>query len=451
MKKLAFIGSFLFCNFYYTVAQDNNEVILLTLDDCINTALEKNTQIKRANNDVLIAKANKFQSIMNFLPSLNANLNYDFFFGNFFDTNAARQVSEITNSSNPNIASDVTIFNGLNNHYVKKQRTLEYEASEYNKDDSYLTVESTILDNYLTVIIDRENIKVSEKRMELLEQQLERAKKRESVGVGGMEDVFNFQSQLSNEKVTYTNLLNTLRRDKLTLLQSMQLEIDNLNYDIVPVEAEDTELLQEIEPFNVVMEDILGKAPSLRAANLNMNAAQYQMKASSARRFPRLAVQGVVGSNYSSNGARNPETGDFEEDASLQQQLQYNEFQYVNVYLRIPIFNNYQRTTDYQVAKINMANAEIGVQEARNNITFLVQQVYLDYVQAQQTYISSKENLEALDQSFEFMKRRYETGNTDFYTYVQSLNNRDRASIQLINAKYSIIFRKKILDIYRNL
>jgi len=55
-----------------------------------------------------------------------------------------------------------------------------------------------------------------------------------------------------------------------------------------------------------------------------------------------------------------------------------------------------------------------------------------------------------LDQTYVFMKKRFETGNTDFYTYLESLNNKNRAEIQLINAKYSIIFRKKVLDLYRS-
>ncbi|MEQ9051618.1 MAG: TolC family protein, partial [Marinoscillum sp.] len=129
--------------------------------------------------------------------------------------------------------------------------------------------------------------------------------------------------------------------------------------------------------------------------------------------------------------------------------MEFNEFEYVNFSLNIPIFSRYQTSNNIQVAKVGMANAELGVAQSMNTITNLVQTAYLDLVSAQNTYISAKENLEATTQTFEFMKKRFETGNTDFYTYLESLNNKNRAELELINSKYSIVFRKKILELYR--
>lgn len=430
---------------------DEKEVQVLSLDDCINTALDRNLQLKRARNNELIARANDFQAIMNFFPSLTASINYDFFFGTFFDTNAARQISATTNSSNPNLSTNMTIFNGLANHYTKRQTLKAVEAAALNVEGQRLSVESSILGSYLQVIIDQENIKISEQRVELLEKQLQRAVKRESVGVGGMEDVYNFQSQLANEKLNLTVAQNTYRSDKLALLQAMVLDVTEKEYEIAPYELESEDLLLEIESFDQVLTQILYDMPSVKSAKANLESSKYQMKAASASRLPSINMFGRIGSNYSSNGALNPETGEFEADATFDQQIGYNEFEYLNFSLSIPIFQNYRRSTDYQVAKINYANAEIGVSESINNITNLVQQVYLDLVSAQETYVSAKENLESLTQSYEFMKKRYETGNTDFYTYLESLNNKNRAEIQLVNAKYSIIFRKKILDLYRSM
>ena len=102
-------------------AQTEQDVTVLTLDDCIKTGLERNIRLKQARNNEIIAESNRFQSIMNFFPTLSAGINYDYFFGNFFDTNAARQVSETTNSSNPNLSSSLVLFNGFNNHFQLNQ------------------------------------------------------------------------------------------------------------------------------------------------------------------------------------------------------------------------------------------------------------------------------------------------------------------------------------------
>jgi outer membrane protein len=438
--------------FSVIVAQgQSRDTVVLTLDECIEIALDRNNTLKRAKNEELIARANRFQAIMNFFPTLNAGANYDFFFGNFFDTNAARQVSATTSSSNPNINSSLTLFNGFSNHYNMRRRENELTAAQQSIDGTRISVESDILTNYLNVIRSQENLKISLQRIDLLSQQLDRAKKRESVGVGSMEDVYNFQSQLANEKLQLTNSKNEVKRNKLLLLQSMQIDITEAVYEVATVNIESIENLQDLPPFDDFLNEVLSVMPTVLAAKSTLDASRYGMKAASANRMPSITVSGALGSNYSSNGARNPETGEFEPNATVAEQLTYNEFEYVNFRLSIPIFQNYQRTTNYQVAKINLANAEIGVNEAINSVTNAVQQAYLDYSAAQEVYQSSIENLEALEQSFFFMKKRYELGNSDFYNYLESLNNKNRAELQLVNAKYSMIFRKKVLDLYRSL
>ena len=129
--------------------------------------------------------------------------------------------------------------------------------------------------------------------------------------------------------------------------------------------------------------------------------------------------------------------------------MDFNQFEYLNFSLSLPLFSRFQNHNAIQVAKLNMANAELDTQQANLTATNTVQTVYLDLIAAQNTYRSASENLVALQQSFEFMEKRYQTGNSDFYTYLESLNNKNRAEVQLVNAKYSIVLRRKILDLYR--
>lgn len=429
-------------------AQQNSEVTVLTLDDCINYALENNIALKRAKNGELIAKANRFQAIMNYFPSLTAGINYDFFFGNFFDQNAARQVSETTNSSNPNLSSSMVIFNGFANQYTLKRRIQEQKSAEENVKSAMLNVETNILLYYLTVATNKETVNVSQSRVDLLQTQLDRELKRIEVGVGNPESAYALRAQLSNEKLTLTNAQNSLRGSLLLLVQEMQLDTD-VAYDISSVEVSDEDLLLEIEPFDVVLNESLNVNPNLKGVEADLEASRYSLKTFRANRLPTISAFGRLGSNYSSNGARNPSTGDFEADATFSDQLDFNKFEYVNFSLSIPIFAQFQRSTNVQVAKVNFLNSELDRQATINTITNTVQRVYLDLVAGQQTYLSAMENMDAQNSSFEFIKKRFDVGNTDFNAYLESLNNKNRAEFQLVSSKYEILFRKKILDLYR--
>ncbi len=443
-----FFGSFMTIGFLLNAQTEESKIVVLTLDDCIKTAIERNTTLKRAKNTELSAQYRRMQAIGNFFPDLNASVNYDYFFGNFFDTNAARQVSATTNSSNPNVSSRIVLFNGLSNHYTNAQRKNELLTASYSVKTTEDNIEALILSNFLVVINDKENIKIEKDRLALLENQLEREKKRLSVGVGDLTSVYNLQSQIANQKLTLNNLENTYKGDHLALIQSMQLDITQAEYEVADYEIAEEELLVSLRPFDEVLDEILSKNPSIAAARHSMDASRYQMKAARASYYPTISAFGVVGTNYSSNGARNPETGAYEADASFQDQVRYNEFEYVNFTIDIPIFSRLQSRNAVQQAKITMANSELAMYDAVNNVTNLVQRAYLDLVNAQNSYVSAKSNLEVAEQTFEFMKKRLETGNTDYYTYGESLNNKNRAELTLVNAKYSIIFRKKILELY---
>lgn len=443
MRK--FIFGILFTVGIIAVAQDSRQ---LSLDDCISIAMEKNIDLKRARNNEISARANRFQAIMNFFPTLSAGINYDYFFGNFFDQNAARQVSATTNSSNPNISSSVILFNGFSNQYNLKQRISEQRASEAAVDNAQLTVKSDIMTFYLNAVLSRENLRIAQDRVDLLVAQLDREEKRVSVGVGNLDAVYNLRSQLSNEKQNLINAQNTLSTSELTLIQAMQLNPAD-NYQITPADIQEDDLLTDLDPFDVVLADALNINPAIEQADAGKEAARYSYKATAASQYPTVSAFGRIGSNYSSNGARNPETGDFEPDATFRDQLEFNQFEYINFSLNIPVFNRFQTRRDIQVAKVGILNAELDYELAKNTVTNLVQRVYLDMLNAQTTYQSAKENLEAQQAIFEFIKKRFETGNTDFNSYQESLTNKNRAELQLVNAKYSIVFRQQILDLFR--
>ena len=94
-----------------------------------------------------------------------------------------------------------------------------------------------------------------------------------------------------------------------------------------------------------------------------------------------------------------------------------------------------------------MLNSELSLEQAKNTVTNSIQQAYLNLVNAQTSYAAAKESLTNLNTSFEFAKNRYENGTIDFFTYLQSLNGKNRGEFELVQAKNRILFRRLVLDI----
>lgn len=448
--KFGLCSLIFFSLLFISFTNNAQEVRKLTLEECIDIALTNNIDVQRARNNALIASSNKKQALLNFLPSLQGRLNYDVFTGTFWDDNAARQVTEVSNASRPNINSNFIVFNGLRNHYNRKQTTDAFKASNFAVENAKQTVQTNVISFYLNLAADKQNLKISEGRLDLLTQQLEREEKRQEAGVGRIEEVYNLRSQVASERLNLTTLQNTYRRDKLLLIQALQ-EVETKDIEISDLEISDEEVDKEIDSYQNVIDKSKLFSPGLKSANLSLSASKSAVRAAQADRYPTISLYGEIGSRYSSNGATNPETGVPEPDASFFDQLDFNQFEYANISLNIPIFTRGVTSNNIQIAKINMLNAELDLKQAEMDLTNAVQQAYLDLVTAKSTYDAAKENLIALEQAFNFMKSRYTSGDSDFYSYLESLNNKNQAEMELNNAKYSIALRRKILNILQGL
>ena len=431
MRK--FIFGILFTVGVIAVAQDSIRVI--TLEECIDMALARNLTIKQNQNNLYGAQSNKRQAYLNFLPTLNANLNHSYSDGS--DIVAGDVIAFTSWNGRPNVSSSLNLFNAFANHHLLNRRKHEFEASKYQLEDSKLTIKATVIRNYLNVLVDSENVRISDQRLEFLEEQLEREKKRVSVGVGNLETVYNFQSQVANEKLNNVNLKNQYQSDLLSLLQSIQIE----NYQGVtpkPLDVEDVDILVEYDAYDQVLTEIMSYSFSLKSAEESEIAATSQLKQSRSGRYPNLSLFGQHARNFTSQN-----------DIDYADQIRTTPTNFAQVTLQVPIFNRYQVQNNIDNSKVAMLNAQLQNDQAALNVTNAAQRDYLDLVAAQTSYQTAQENYEALNQTFEFIKKRFETGNTDFYSYLESLNNKNRAEAQLINAKYTIVLRKRILDLYR--
>lgn len=456
VKRIAFMMTLLWLSGMVAVAQEENatqadssaQSKMLTLDECLKIAMDNNIQLKQIRNNTRIAKANDFQAIMNYLPSLSGFGNYSWNNGTAFDNSSGQFFTGSRENSFLSLNADMVLFNGMANHFNKKAtaKTLESNVNQIKATEQ--TVNATVLGAYLNVILDKKRSEISEDRIELLQAQLEREKKRNEVGVGDLAQVYNFQSQLANENLNYVNLQNQFKRDKLALLQALQLDVSK-QYKVAPISLEEEAAVLESDSFSEVLAQSVLYSPSLKSANANVEAAKFRHRAAQSAYLPTLRVLGSYSTQYSSLNKDN--SSGTPVDLSIADQYNNLTNKSVELRLTVPIFNRYSIRTNAQVARLNRENAKLDLENSELTFTNTIQQVYLDLIAAQETYKAAQDNLVSLNQSYEFAKTRYEHGNTDFFTYLESLNNKNRAEIELVNARYSIVFRKKILDVYRGL
>ena len=414
---------------------------VLTLDECIQIAVDNNLNIKRARNEAMIANMTYRQSKFNFLPSLSASASHRWSEGLQFDQTSGGLVNTTTLGGGGSIFGNVTIFDGFQNRLNMDRNAYLVQSSEQNISSTIQTTEAAIVASFLQYISTKESLKIADETLNLLKQQLDQVEKRQKAGVDNMEQVYNLRSQVAQQQLTIVQFNNDIQASKLTLIQLLILD-PNDAYEFEGVSLGDADLVAEIDSYEQIRNESLEYSPAVKAAVLNLEATKKSMKIAQNSWMPTFSIGGSYGTGWSSNVKSNNEVVD------LSTQFQNNVSKSAGFNLSVPLFTRFNNQTQLQQSKIQVVNSELSLEQAKNSMTNLVQQAYLDLVNAKTSYLAAKESLVNLAKGFEFSKSRYDNGTVDFVTYLQSLNGKNRGELQLVQAKYRILFRKLILDIY---
>lgn len=423
---------------------------VLTLEECIDIALDNNINIKTARNNAISARAGYTQSKFNFLPSLSASASHNWNEGLSFDQTSGNLVNTTTLSGNGSISAGITIFNGFQNILDMQRNKFLYQASEEAIKGSIQATEAQIVAQFLNVVSTRENLKIQEQTKSLLQEQLSREEKREAAGVGNMEQVYNFRSRVAAQNLLIVNQRNSLASNKLALVQLLLLDPSE-EYEFEGITINDEELEKEIEVYAAIYKRSLEFSPQLKSAELTLEATKKSLKISQNSWMPSLTLGGSYGTGWSSNVKALDDNGSpilpLRVD-DLGSQFQRNVSKGAGLSLSIPLFTRFGNRTAIQRSKIGMLNSELRLEQTKNTLTNQVQQAYLDLINAKTSYAAAQESLINLNIAYEFAKNRYESGTIDFVTYLTSLNGNNNGELELVRSKYQILFRQLIIDIY---
>ena len=420
----------------------------LSLEQCLTMARENNVRLRQARYEAATNDIALRQRRANYLPRVSAGTNANQTYGTVIDPNTFQRVQRTTTTSYPSLNAQVTLFDGFSKYFAVRQAADLAQAGQHLVAQTEIEVEALVTRYFLQVMVDREDIRISGERIELLTNQLIKMEKMSNAGIRTEEDVFRIKSQLATEKLTLLNQQNRYRQDLLLLLQEIEADPSQTFVLETPsLHLDPSHLVQE--PVEVVLKNTLSGSPGLKAGHLQISAARAALNRSRSSMMPRLTLGGSVGSFFSSNiEAMNPETNTLA-TIPFQSQMKNNRYQVVALNLNIPIFNAMANHYQNQTARLAIRNAELNLRSSENRLRQTIHQAYQDVRAAQERYATAQANLEALQKSFEYAQRRYESGAVDFFVYMETLNNKNNGEIALLQSQYEYYFTSKILELYR--
>jgi len=129
-------------------------------------------------------------------------------------------------------------------------------------------------------------------------------------------------------------------------------------------------------------------------------------------------------------------------------QISDNFNQSIGLSVQVPIFNKFNTRTAVRKARLNYQNAELNTQIAKNNLSKTIIQATLDLSAAEKQYLSAQQTYEANKAALNVTKQRYDVGLVNSLDYNTAVTNFNKSENDMIEARYAVIFRSKVIDYY---
>lgn len=453
--RLSVVFIFLFSS-SFLFSQTNEK---WTLEKCIDYAFKNNLQIRQAQITALVSANDNQQSKLNLLPTVEGNLNFNNNFGNGFNPQTFSFAQGNSQSVQSSLQVSAPIFTGLQQMFNIERTKYDLLASKFDYENAKRNIALSIASSYLQILLNTEILKIAEKQKLLTGTQLSTITSRMRAGSLPEVSGYEVESQLARDEANVVAAQNAVDLAMLSLRQLLQLKDEKFEIDIPEVKFESVENVAALSSESVY-KSALGSQPSIMSAEARMKSANASRKMALGALSPTISVFGSLSSSYFS-GDRNytlkyDTIAGFiipsQQDAGAKpfnESLKDNFRKAVGLSLNVPLFSRWQRVTNVQNAKLQMQIRELQLENSKNQLRSDVEQAYTNAKAAVQSYVANKKSTEAADKSYTAFEKRYTAGMLGTYEFQQAKNSLAMAESEMIKAKYTYVFRLKVLDFYQ--
>jgi len=434
MKKL--IISCLFCITCTVWAQKEPEV--WSLQKCMEYAIENNLQIKQQELSLDEADIDVQNAFGAYLPNLNGSAN------NTWNSGLSRNPITNTNdritvrNSSYSLSTRVPIFSGRQNYNLLQQAKLQKIANQYNIDTSKDNIRLQIANSYLQIVIQQENLEVLKAQHEITLEQLKRTQQLIDAGNLPKGDILELQATSATDIQNIANAENSVLISKTAMKQLLNLEFDK-EFEVKKIEPSFDDLAVLEEPINRIISNVLVNRNEVKLAQQNVDISGQKIKLAKGSLYPSLSAFANVTTS---------ETGRSKESLFTQVNDNFG-FNY-GLSMSIPVFNRFQNKNSVKRSKINKSRNEFLLEQTQQRLSRDVYQAYLDAKASNKAYEASKLAVTANEQAYEYAKNRFEVGISNSLDFTQAKIRFQNSQVQLIQSKYDLLFKLKLLELYVN-
>lgn len=422
MKNTSYIGLLLFIlgQATHVIAQDKD---ILSKSEAVSIALEKNFDIRAANNDLAVAKNNSEITNSGYLPTISgsagttrsiANSDLTFADGNSTTIDAAR-----SSGSNASLNLDYTVFNGFGRKYNYKKLQENYNLSEVQ---ARVIMENTLINlfnSYYEIARLTENELNQKETLDISRERWTRAKYSFEFGQNSQLDILNAEVDYNADSINFLTIVQQLKNEKRNLNLLMGRDI-NVDFEI------DTILVFE---ENLTYDELAIQASKKNATLLqqqgSLKTASFDLKVTKSALIPNIGVNSSYGWNNNQFAPGNFLSERTSSTLNLGATLTWN------------IFDGGISNTQKQNSKLQYENKKISLERTQLDLERQLRNAWTVYQTALFVMVAEDRYKQTNQRNFNRSKEQYGLGQINSIEFRQAQFNLLNAKQNYNQAKYS--------------
>ena len=413
----------------------------LTLQQCIDIALENNRNIKQQELNRQSREIAFNQARADLLPNLNASTGHSFNFGRSIGLD---NIYQNVNSQQTRfgLGTDITIFDGMRLRRNIDARRADIYASQADLERIQEDIIISVSSAFLQALLSKELLQIAENQLGLTQARIAQQTEMVESGRLAQGELIELEAQRAREEMNRVQAENNVKLALLDLAQIMELD-DFSNFGIV---APPEMLINEgiLMSTAAIYESALVNRAEIRGAQFRLESSEHQLSMARSLHTPTLSLGANSGTGYFNmrrEGFDNPSFG---------HQFRNNMSHSIGFNLRIPIFNRFQVRNSISNAQLAVQNQQIEIDRTKIELRRRIEQAHLSAIGAQSRWAAAQKSETASREAFRFVEQRFESGRANSFELFLAQNQLTQVLAEQAQAKYEFAFRIKILELLKN-
>ncbi len=385
---------------------------LLTFNEAVRIALQRNPAIAVARNNAEIAGNNTGAGNAGLLPRVDLA-------GSSTYTGTDPQTGPDTGitRTSAQIAASYTIFDGMANLLRYRRLASESRLGELEARRQIESILVTVSQAYYGAAASQENLRIARSLLEISRERLARAKNRAGFGQGGTVDVLAAQVDFNTDTVTVVKAEFAWQQAKRDLNVLLDRDIS------ADFEVEGDVVFSSLESYDRMLDAAVDQNAAYRSSVESTEYSRLGQKITRSAYLPTLSISTSYGYDSTSDGF-DPSLSDPSRSWDVMAVLNFN------------LFDGFRRRTASKNAAIELRSRQLEEKQARLELGRELADSHESYRISRLILDLEEQNFEAAQLNFDRTSDLYDLGQVTSTQFREAQLNLIQAEINVSGAKY---------------